>query len=260
MNNEKLCEYLSDKGVLLFDNIDLFFQVYSSNNNKQFKNEPEKLKESLFLYLEKTTKDDNLLRLMSSQIIESYYNSQAVTKYKTMKNLINILQAKLLLNYTNFIANIFRYIMNKNKGTKSLNLNESNKEEIKRKNSNDNNISNPQEQNISEKQSKPKKKKSKPKKKPQMQKVTNQYKNNYYICAQLTQYETVFFFDCTVAIDKDNKFILEETYREDISDLNYNKVKEELDVVKVIEYAKNSNLVDAHLVRANYVKKIEVEK
>lgn len=180
MNNEKLCEYLSDKGVLLFDNIDLFFQVYSSNNNKQFKNEPEKLKESLFLYLEKTTKDDNLLRLMSSQIIESYYNSQAVTKYKTMKNLINILQAKLLLNYTNFIANIFRYIMNKNKGTKSLNLNESNKEEIKRKNSNDNNISNPQEQNISEKQSKPKKKKSKPKKKPQMQKVTNQYKNNYY--------------------------------------------------------------------------------
>lgn len=62
------------------------------------------------------------------------------------------------------------------------------------------------------------------------------------------------------ACDKDNKFILEETYREDISDLNYTKVKEELDVVKVIEYAKNSNPVDAHLVRANYVKKIEVEK
>ena len=48
--NEELCEYLSEKGVLLFDNIDLFFQVYSSNNNKQFKNEPEKLKESLLIY------------------------------------------------------------------------------------------------------------------------------------------------------------------------------------------------------------------
>lgn len=180
MNNEKLCEYLSDKGVLLFDNIDLFFQVYSSNNNKQFNNEPEKLKESLFLYLEKTTKDENLLRLMSNQIIESYYNSQALTKYKTIKNLINILQAKLLLNYTNFIISISRYIIGKNKTAKSSNQNESNKEEIKRNSSDDNNISNPQEQTQSEKQSKPKKKKSKPKKKPQRPKMTNQYKNNYY--------------------------------------------------------------------------------
>ena len=180
MNNEKLCEYLSDKGVLLFDNIDLFFQVYSSNNNKEFKNEPEKLKESLFLYLEKTTKDENLLRLMSNQIIESYYNSQTLTKYKTIKNLVNILQSKLLLNYTNSIVNISRYIMNKNKATKSSNQNESNKEEIKRKNSDDKNGSNPQEQTQSEKQSKPKKKKSKPKKKPQRQKMTNLYNNNYY--------------------------------------------------------------------------------
>ena len=180
MNNEKLCEYLSDKGVLLFDNIDLFFQVNSSNNKKEFKNEPEKLKESLFLYLEKTTKDENLLRLMSNQIIESYYNSQAITKYKTIKNLINILQSKLMLNYTNFLINISRYIMTKNKAAKSSNQNESNKEEIKRNNSENNNISNPQEHTQSEKQSKSKKKKSKPKKKPIRAKMTNQYKNNYY--------------------------------------------------------------------------------
>ena len=37
----------------------------------------------------------------------------------------------------------------------------------------------------------------------------DEYKNNYYICAQLTQYETVFFFDCTVAIDKDNKEVIQ---------------------------------------------------
>ena len=180
MNNEKLCEYLSDKGVLLFDNIDLFFQVYSSNNNKEFKNEPEKLKETLFLYLEKTTKDENLLKLMSNQIIDSYYNSQALTKYKTIKSLVNILQSKLLLNYTILIFNISRYIMNKKTATKSSNQNESNKEEIKRKSSDENNASNPQEQTQSEKQSKPKKKKSKPKKKPQRKNMTNIYKNNYY--------------------------------------------------------------------------------
>ena len=180
MNNEKLCEYLSEKGVLLFDNIDLFFQVYSSNNNKQFKNEPEKLKESLFLYLEKTTKDENLLRLMSNQIIESYYNSETLTKYKTIKNLVNILQSKLLLNYTNFIFNISRNIINKNKAKKSSNQNGSNIEEIKGKSLDDNDASNPQEQTQSEKQSKPKKKKSKPKKKPQRPNMTNLYKNNYY--------------------------------------------------------------------------------
>jgi hypothetical protein len=86
MSNEKICEYLSEKGVLLFENIDLFFQINSSLNNKNFKNEPEQLKESLFLYLQKTTKNDNLLRLISSQLIDSYYNSQAITKYKNIKN------------------------------------------------------------------------------------------------------------------------------------------------------------------------------
>ena len=62
------------------------------------------------------------------------------------------------------------------------------------------------------------------------------------------------------AFDKDNNCILEETYKENIDDLNYIVVPEKLDVVKVIEFAKKSSPVDAHLVRANYVKKIEVEK
>ena len=83
MNDDKIFEYLSDIGILLFDNIDLFFEIHSKNNkDNQFKNEREKLKESLFLYLQKTSKDDNLLRNMSKQLIESYYNSKLVTKYK----------------------------------------------------------------------------------------------------------------------------------------------------------------------------------
>ena len=231
MNNEKICEYLSDKGVLLFDNIDLFFQVYSSNNNKEFKNEPEKLKESLFLYLEKTAKDENLLRLMSSQIIDSYYNSQAITKYKTIKNFINILQAKIMLNYTNFIYNICRYIKKKNQTTKSSNLNENDKEEIKRKNSDDNNISNPQEQTLSEKQWKPKKKKSKPKKRPQRTKMTNQYKNNFYRNIQDNTGNSYSFF----VNNNDNNYLnmnnndFYNNYQTNPSDINvkmmYNNIK-----------------------------------
>ena len=72
MKNEKLCEYLSDVGVLLLDNIDLFFQIYSSNNLNQSTKEQEKLKNSLFLYLQKTSKNENLLKSMSSHIIETY--------------------------------------------------------------------------------------------------------------------------------------------------------------------------------------------
>ena len=159
MNNEKLCEYLSDIGVLLFDNVDLFLQMYSSQNNKQFKNEADKLKESLFLYLQKTTKNDNLLRLMSKQLIDSYYNSQAITKYKSLNNMVNILQNKLFLIYHNFIINISKYIINKNE------------ENIFRSSQHSKKIKNT-------------KSKSKPKKKPQRPKRTNQYKNNYYMNIQ----------------------------------------------------------------------------
>ena len=90
MSKEKLCEYLTDIGILLFDNIGLFFNIHSIKTEKHFKNEPEKLKDSLFQYLQKTSKNDNLLRLMSNKLIESYYNSQAVSQYKALKNLINI--------------------------------------------------------------------------------------------------------------------------------------------------------------------------
>ena len=61
--------------------------------------------------------------------------------------------------------------------------------------------------------------------------------------------------------DKFNNVILEECYLEDISSFKDKFiVPQNLDVKKVIEYAKDSGPVDSHLVRANYVKKIEVEK
>lgn len=61
--------------------------------------------------------------------------------------------------------------------------------------------------------------------------------------------------------DQYNNIIYEEKYLEDV-----NRFEDEfcvplkLNIVKVIEFAKKSDSVDAHLVRANYVKKIEVEK
>ena len=165
MENEKLCEYLSDIGVLLFDNVDLFLNIYSSNNSKQFKSEQEKLKNSLFIYLQKTIKDEKYLNEMSNNIIETFYNNQAINKYKILKNFVNILHQKLFSRYNFFIVKISKFIANstsiKNNGNK---------------NNSDNIIK------ISENNHENKKTKLKSKKKNKMNKTkkVNQYKNNWY--------------------------------------------------------------------------------
>ena len=158
MNSQKVCEYLSDIGVLLFDNIDLFFQIHSAKKNNQFKNEPEHLKDSLFLYLQKTTKNENLLRSMSKKLIESYYNSHTIINYMNIKNLVNILQNKLLHNYNNVIMSILKYIAN-NKENK---IKKTNSDDFIFRKSNENSPK------------KVKKAKSKPKKRLPRPKKTNQ--------------------------------------------------------------------------------------
>ena len=187
MKNEKLCEYLSDVGVLLLDNIDLFFQIYSSNNLNQLTKEQEKLKNSLFLYLQKTSKNENLLKLMSSHIIETYYNTQAINKYKALNNLITIFKLRFFSLYNYFIVRVSFYITKKAKRTinfESLKEKE-NMNELKRNNSDD--FVKRKEKNLEEKNLKKEigekndiiKLKQKKRKKNRIKK-TNRYKNNYY--------------------------------------------------------------------------------
>ena len=59
--------------------------------------------------------------------------------------------------------------------------------------------------------------------------------------------------------DKNNNSVIDECYTEEIF-YNYTVVPHELDINKIIEYSKNIKCVNPHLVNANYVKKIEVEK
>ena len=192
MSNENLYEYLTEIGVLLLENIDLFLNIYFIKNEKDFKNEREKLKDSLFQYLKKTSKDDKLLRLISQNLIESYYKSQAVSKYKGLKNLINIYQNKLFLIYNNFFINTSIYIMNKNKATTT----EENKDKKKRTISDDNILrkSLDQENKTFKKIPKSAKTKSKPKKKTAKMKMTNKYKNNYYMNIQESNIKPHSFF------------------------------------------------------------------
>lgn len=59
--------------------------------------------------------------------------------------------------------------------------------------------------------------------------------------------------------DKDNKVVVEETYVEEDT-YDYPQVEEKLDVKKIIDYCENIESENPHFIKANYIKKIEVEK
>ena len=59
--------------------------------------------------------------------------------------------------------------------------------------------------------------------------------------------------------DKDNNIVVEETYCEEDT-YDYPLVEDKLDVEKIIDYCKDMKSENPHFVKANYIKKIEVEK
>lgn len=59
--------------------------------------------------------------------------------------------------------------------------------------------------------------------------------------------------------DKDNNPLVEETYCEEDT-YDYPLVEEKLNVEKIIDYCKDMKSENPHFVKANYIKKIEVEK
>ena len=61
-------------------------------------------------------------------------------------------------------------------------------------------------------------------------------------------------------MDENNKNVMDEFYSEEDTFDDYLLVPKKLDVNKIIEYCKNLKSENPHHVKANYVKKIEVEK
>ena len=59
--------------------------------------------------------------------------------------------------------------------------------------------------------------------------------------------------------DKNNKVLVPEYYSEEDNE-DYPEVEKKLDVEKIIEYCSNMKSENPHFVKANYIKKIEVEK
>ena len=111
---EKICEYLSEIGVLNIDNIDSFLRIHTTLPDRQFNNNSEKLQYSLFTYLKEQLKTDDFLFQFSKEIINSYANSQLVTKFKTLRNFCALIQNKLNNNYNIFFIKLSHYLISNN--------------------------------------------------------------------------------------------------------------------------------------------------
>lgn len=59
--------------------------------------------------------------------------------------------------------------------------------------------------------------------------------------------------------DSNNNEIVEECYKE-VLDYNYEQVPHKLDIEKIIDYLENIESENPHFIKANYIKKIEVEE
>ena len=110
MNEEesmKIYEYFNDIGIVDYDNINLFLNIYSDIlKNKSYKNKDELLKRSLFSYMKIISNDENKLYEYSNRVINSFKNNQIISKYKSMKIIKTILYFKLRNILSQFIFNL----------------------------------------------------------------------------------------------------------------------------------------------------------
>ena len=123
MNEEesiKIYEYFNDIGIVDYDNINLFLNIYSDIlKNKSYKNKDELLKRSLFSYMKIISNDENKLYEYSNRVINSFKNNQIISKYKSMKIIKTILYFKL----RNILSRFIFYLITRKKRINQRNLN-----------------------------------------------------------------------------------------------------------------------------------------
>ena len=125
MNVEKICEYLNEIGILEYENINIFLNIYSKLNNKNFTSKAEKIKEALKIYLNDNFIKNNQTSILCESIISSYNNYQLISKYQSLNNMNNLLLTKLRNKYMLFFLNLSLYLLKdepKNKKIKSKNF------------------------------------------------------------------------------------------------------------------------------------------
>ena len=115
MKIKKICEYLSDIGLLQMTDINRFLTIYSQIEPNKCKKETDRLKIALFSYINTMSKDDNQLFNICRNIIDSFLNNQIVLKFRTLNFFCTLLRNKINLRYNTFFYKLKMYGLSKRK-------------------------------------------------------------------------------------------------------------------------------------------------
>ena len=110
-NSIKFCEYFNEIGLIDYDNINTFLNIYSDVvRTSQNKDENEFLKIALFSYMKLISEDDKTLFDYIKRTLISYNNHQLISRYKSLKEIKNLFYFKLKNIFYFFLFNLVSYI------------------------------------------------------------------------------------------------------------------------------------------------------
>ena len=112
-NSIKFCEYFNEVGLIDYDNVNTFLNIYSDVvRTSQNKDENDFLKIALFTYMKLISEDDKTLFDFIKRTLIAYNNHQLISRYKVLKELKSLFYFRLR-NIFNFF--FFKLILKINK-------------------------------------------------------------------------------------------------------------------------------------------------
>ena len=115
----KICEYFNDIGLVDYDNVNLFLNIYAEIIRKNnLKKKSDILRTALFSFMKIISKDEKQLFEYADRTINAFYNNQLISKYKSIRIIKTVIFLKLKNQLTNFLFKLNRYNKNKKKNNK----------------------------------------------------------------------------------------------------------------------------------------------
>ena len=105
----KICEYFNDIGLVDYDNVNLFLDIYSEIVKKNnLENISDIFTTALFSFMKIISKDEKQLFDYANRTINAFYNNQLISKYKAIRTIKTVLFLKLKNLLTNFLFKLNR--------------------------------------------------------------------------------------------------------------------------------------------------------
>ena len=115
----KICEYFNDIGLVDYDNVNLFLNIYAEIIRKNnLKKKSDILRTALFSFMKIISKDEKQLFEYADRTINAFYNNQLISKYKSIRIIKTVIFLKIKNQLTNFLFKLNRYNKNKKKNNK----------------------------------------------------------------------------------------------------------------------------------------------